>query len=159
VLVNGRSFTDGIVPYGANVDVTKGTLDMTTEAGPLSVFGAGGLTAKFKLVRATMRAGGKTVPVVELRLAGGNFASCGRRALAAVSKKPIRRLWGKGNGRFRSKGRHSSASVKGTLWLTEDRCDGTWTFVKEGVVAVRDNVRKKTINVRSGRGYLAKPRR
>lgn len=159
VLVNGQPFTGGVIRYGASVDVTKGSLDMETEVGKLTVTGGAGLTSKFKLVRASTRSGGKNVPVVELRLVGGNFAPCAQRALAAVKKKPIRRLWGNGKGRFRSKGRHSSASVKGTRWLTEDRCDGTLTVVREGVVAVRDLVRKKTITVRAGRSYLAKPRR
>ena len=155
VLVNNQPFTGGTVPYGSTVDVTKGSLDLSTEAGDLTVYsGGGGITSKFKLVRATS---GK-LKVVELRLVGGNFATCGKRTLAAgaTQRKPIRRLWGKGKGHFRTQGRFSTASVNGTTWLTEDRCDGTRTFVSTGVVSVFDRVKKKTVTVRPGQSYLAR---
>jgi streptogramin lyase len=157
VLVNGAPFTGGTIPYRSNVDVTNGTLDLSTETGQLTVFGGGGLTSKFQLVRASA----KELPLVDLRLIGGNFSACGSRTLAGQEKKrkPIRRLWGKGKGRFRTKGRFSSASVRGTTWLTEDRCDGTLTLVRQGVVSVYDQVKKKTITVRAGRSYLAKPKK
>jgi hypothetical protein len=151
--VNGTPFTGGTIPYGASVDVTNGRLTMKTEAGPLTVYG-GGLTSKFKLVRA----GSKKV---DLRLTGGDFSAC--RSLRAAhggaqKTKSIRRLWSKGKGSFRTQARFSSASVQGTFWLTDDRCDGTWTSVKQGVVTVRDLVKKKTVRLRAGQGYLAKAR-
>ena len=37
--------------------------------------------------------------------------------------------------------RHSHATVRGTRWLTEDRCGGTLTRVTEGAVVVRDLAR------------------
>jgi hypothetical protein len=153
VLVNGTPFTGGTIPYGASVDVTNGRLEMSTEAGPLTVYG-GGLTSKFKLVRVSSKK-------VELRLIGGDFSACRslRAARAGGQKaKSIRRLWSKGKGSFRTQARFSSASVQGTFWLTDDRCDGSWTTVKQGVVTVRDLVKKKTVTLRAGQGYLAKPR-
>jgi ferric-dicitrate binding protein FerR (iron transport regulator) len=68
----------------------------------------------------------------------------------------VRRLWGNGKGRFTTKGRYSSATVRGTRWLVQDRCDGTLTRVLRGVVKVKDFRSRKTINVRAGRTYLAK---
>jgi hypothetical protein len=47
--------------------------------------------------------------------------------------------------------------VRGTEWLTEDTCDGTRTYVKRGVVLVKDFVHHKTVVVRAGHSYLAKP--
>jgi hypothetical protein len=158
VLVNGAPFTGGTIPYGANVDVTNGTLDMSTETGNVTVFGGGGLPSAFKLARSSSN----NQTVVEMRLTGGNFSSCGKRALSASEKKKkkkIRHLWAKGKGRFRTKARFSSASVRGTYWLTEDRCGGSFTQVKEGVVSVRDLVRRKTVNVRAGRSYWAASRK
>ena len=154
VLVNGAPFTGGTIPYGANVDVTNGTLDMSTEAGNVTVFGGGGLTSTFKLVRSASN----KQTIVEMRLTGGSFSSCGKRTLSASEKKKkkIRHLWAKGKGRFRTKARYSSASVRGTYWLTEDRCDGSFTQVKEGVVSVYDLVKKKTVKVRAGHSYLAR---
>ena len=67
-----------------------------------------------------------------------------------------RRLWGNGHGRFRTRGRHGTATVRGTCWLTEDRCDGTLVRVKRGLVEVRDLERRKTVMVPAGESYLAK---
>jgi hypothetical protein len=49
--------------------------------------------------------------------------------------------------------------VRGTKWLTEDRCDGTLTRVVRGKVEVRDFVKRKTILVKAGKKYLARSRR
>ena len=54
------------------------------------------------------------------------------------SSRSVRKLWGKGKGSFRTEGRRSSATVRGTWWLVEDRCDGTFTRVRQGTVDVRD---------------------
>jgi hypothetical protein len=48
--------------------------------------------------------------------------------------------------------------VRGTVWLTEDRCGGTYTRVKRGVVAVDDFARNRTVLVRAGKSYFAKRR-
>ena len=53
------------------------------------------------------------------------------------------KLWGNGKGRFRTNGKYSAATVRGTIWLTEDRCDGTLTTVKRGTVSVRDLRRRR----------------
>ncbi len=55
------------------------------------------------------------------------------------------------DGRYRTVGRHSSATVRGTIWGTIDRCDGTLTWITRGRVAVREFRRKKTIVVRAGK--------
>jgi hypothetical protein len=154
VTVNGAPFTGGTVAYNSQVDVTKGSLTMTTEAGELTVTGAGGLPAAFQIVRST-EAG---QVVVELRLTGGNFASCNRRLAATGNPKKIRQLWGTAKGRFRTRGRYASATVRGTRWLTVDRCDGTLTQVREGRVAVLDFVKRKTVIVPAGKSYLARKR-
>ena len=84
--------------------------------------------------------------------------ACPRRAPAATNP-PRRRLWGNATGRFTTKGRYASAAVRGTIWLTEDRCDGTLTRVTSGSVAVRDRARRRTVIVRAGHSYLARTRR
>jgi hypothetical protein len=134
--------------------VTKGKLDLSTEAGRVTVYGGGGASSKFKLVRASAN----KQRLVELRLIGGDFSACRKVSSAAgpLATKTVRRLWSKGKGVFRTQARFSSASVQGTFWLTEDRCDGTWTSVKQGVVSVRDLVKKKTVTLHAGQSYLAK---
>ena len=57
------------------------------------------------------------------------------------SRRRVRKLWGDGRGRFRTRGRYGAATVRGTKWLTLDRCDGTKVRVVRGKVSVRDLVR------------------
>ncbi len=158
VLLNGRPFTGGPVPYGAKLDVTNGRLSLKTDVGTLLVYGSG-IPASFVVVHATDK--GKRI--VELRLTGGNFAACGKRSVAGSSatappKKVIRQLWGSGKGTFRTRARYASATVRGTFWLTADRCDGTQVTVKQGRVEVSDFVRHTKVSVRAGGSYLARKR-
>jgi hypothetical protein len=77
-------------------------------------------------------------------------------ASAAATKKKKRRLWGDGKGRFRTKGKHSAATVVGTKWLVEDRCTSTLTRVVRGKVKVQDFAKHKTVLVKSGKRYIAR---
>jgi hypothetical protein len=83
---------------------------------------------------------------------------------AAVDKKKgpksvLGKLWGNGKGKYRTTGKYSSATVRGTIWLTQDECDGTLTKVTRGTVQVRDFKRKKTVTVKAGHSYLARAAR
>ena len=69
------------------------------------------------------------------------------------------RYWGDGKGTFRTKGQYSAATVRGTKWLVQDRCDSTTTKVASGVVSVRDSVKHKTEIVRAGHRYVAHRKR
>jgi hypothetical protein len=156
VLVNGAPFAGGTIPYNATVDVTRGAVVITADVGTLKVNGAGRVSAVFKLLRG--RDKGK--PVVELRLVKGDFSVCPKRkpsGLGATEAKTVRQIWGDGKGRFRTRGRYSAATVRGTKWLTADRCDGTQTKVTRGVVQVNDFPRRRQVTVRAGRSYLARP--
>lgn len=104
-----------------------------------------------------------TKPILQVRLVGGSIAAKCRganRVAAGLSgeakTKPIRRLWGKGKGKFRTRGRYSSGTVRGTNWVTTDYCDGTETRVVNGVVQVYDLVLKKFIILKAGQTYFAK---
>jgi hypothetical protein len=87
----------------------------------------------------------------------------GARAAATKKKKGpkavLGKLWGNGKGKFRTNGKYSAATVRGTIWLVEDRCEGTFTKVVRGTVRVRDNRRKKTVTVKAGHTYLARAQR
>ena len=92
-------------------------------------------------------------------------AAEGRAAAAAAEKKKkgpkavLGKLWGSGKGKFRTNGKYSAATVRGTIWLVQDRCDGTLTKVTRGTVQVRDFRRKKTVTVKAGHTYLARAQR
>jgi hypothetical protein len=168
VLVNGQPFTSGPVPYGSKVDVTNGRLTLKADVGTVTLYGDGKDTAQFVPSRTSERVKGKKRALVQFTLIGGDFSTCGASRRTASSplagdakKKPkvVRALWGSGKGKFRTRGRYASATVRGTIWLTADRCDGTLTQVRQGVVSVVDFTRKRTVRVRAGRSYLAPARR
>jgi hypothetical protein len=142
------------VPLGTTLDATKGKVRLTSahdaKNTPQSANFTGGV---FKVTGQTTGA----KPITNLVLTGGDFdAACGKAAFAFAKHPPVRQLWGSGHGRFKTRGRYSAATVRGTIWLTRDTCDGTLTIVKRGVVAVRDQVRKKTVMVRAGHTYFAR---
>jgi hypothetical protein len=144
------------IPIGSQVDATRGTIKLTAGLGGgrtnSSNFYSGVFTIQQKKARNSF---------MTLRLDGGNFRVCGRNSLSMLAtdakrKRPVRKLWGNGKGRFGTKGRYSSATVRGTRWLVQDRCDGTLTRVRRGVVLVRDFRARKNVRVRAGQSYLAK---
>ena len=134
------------LPVGTTVDTLKGRV--TLEA-------AGNQTADFYAGVFKIRQGKGSRPMTTLTLT--QKLSCPRAGNAiAAAKKKKRRLWGDGSGRFRTKGKHSAATVVGTKWLVEDRCKSTLTRVVRGRVSVRDFVKKKTVVVRAGKRYTAR---
>jgi hypothetical protein len=101
--------------------------------------------------------------ITDLRLTGSSFRrACATAKLATVSRRRsrrrVRRLFGDGKGSFRTRGRTAAATVRGTRWGTQDRCDGTLVIVQRGRVSVRDLVRHRTVLVRAGHAYLARRR-
>jgi hypothetical protein len=100
--------------------------------------------------------------VTELAMSGGDFSRCPRTtargavAYAAGRRRVVRRLWGSGHGRFRTRGRSSAATVRGTIWTVEDRCDGTLTRVTRGVVVVQNLRTGRTRTVRAGESHFVR---
>ena len=141
------------IPLGSEVDTRKGTVALTA----VPKKGAAPQIAQFHdgIFKVT-----QSGTITNLQLTEP-LAPCGKKGkAAAAAKKPKKRqLWGDGSGSFRTEGEYSAATVRGTNWLVEDSCAGTLTRVAQGVVAVRDNVRHKTVVLRKGGHYLAKPRR
>jgi hypothetical protein len=141
-----------VIPLGSTIDAQHGALMLSS----VPRAGAAPQTAKFyEGVFKVTQSGGTTQLALTQPL-----ASCRRGARsAAAKKKPSKRhLWGDGKGAFRTSGKYSSATVRGTKWLVQDSCAGTLTRVLRGIVTVRDNVKHKTIKVPAGKSYLAKPR-
>jgi CSLREA domain-containing protein len=136
------------IPVGSVVDTTKGRV---------TIIAAGGQQADFYdgIFRLTQGTGAK--PLTTLTLVEALSCPKAGNAIAAAKKK--RRLWGDGEGRFRTKGKHSAATVVGTRWLVEDKCRSTLTRVVRGRVSVRDFVKKKTVIVRAGKKYVARAKR
>jgi hypothetical protein len=138
------------IPVGSTIDTRHGRITITAAQGKGKVKSADFYDGLFRL---TQTKGAK--PLTTLTLT--ERLSCPRTGSASASrKKKSRRLWGDGHGRFRTRGQFSSATVRGTHWLTQDRCGSTLTRVARGVVAVRDFVKRKTVLVRAGKRYTAR---
>ncbi|HYM58531.1 MAG TPA: choice-of-anchor L domain-containing protein [Solirubrobacteraceae bacterium] len=148
---------DGIelLPVGSTVDATKGRMQLTTATGVArATQTADFYQGEFQVLQS------KNSATTELKLAGASLASCSsKRARSSAKRKPVRRLFGDGKGSFRTLGRHAAATVRGTKWLTQDTCKGTLVRVSRGTVKVRDLTRKRTVTVRRGHSYLARPPR
>jgi streptogramin lyase len=144
----------GSLPVGTIVDARKGTVRITATSGGKS-YTADFFEGQFQIAQLT-----KKGATADMKLFGDSFKSCprGLRTAGAAAKKSVRHLWGKGSGQFRTVGRFSAATVRGTTWLTDDQCTGTLTKVTAGSVSVRDLVKKQTVLVRAGKSYLAKGR-
>ena len=144
------------LPVGSILDTREGSITLRTALANGSTQAAifhGGLFE----VRQPQGAGGLTELVLRGALTG--CSSRGARAAATSKKKrkPPRRLWGRDSkGNFRTRGGNSVATVRGTAWYVEDRCDGTLTRVSAGSVRVYDRGRRGTVVVRAGHSYLAR---
>ena len=164
VFITLRALDD--LPVGTVVDATGGAVTLSSSLGggrtQTGTFGGGVFE-----VRQSRTGKGMT----DIVLRGGSFAGCPRvgvraaTATAAAGKKRrrssvVRRLWGKDrSGRFRTRGRNAVATVRGTRWVTEDRCDGTLVRVTEGAVDVRDRRTGRTRRVRKGGSLLVRAAR
>jgi hypothetical protein len=106
------------------------------------------------------RSGLATLALVEGTVKGApSYATCkakkGKAVTAALSKKTLQLLHGSAHGKFRTKGRYSAATIRGTIWTIADRCDGTLVHAIKDTVTVDDFVLHKIISLRSGHSYLA----
>jgi len=160
------------IPVGSQLDTSKGRLKLTSAA---DTAGKKTQTSDFyQGIFAVKQAVPKKKPkkavalttdiVLKGQLPRSQCAPL-KGASAAASKKKkgpkakLGKLWGNGKGKFRTTGTYSSATVRGTVWLTQDECDGTLTKVVRGTVLVRDFKRKKTVTVKAGHSYLARAQR
>jgi hypothetical protein len=129
------------VPVGSEVDATNGRVRLTSTRD----------RAGRKLQSAVFRDGAFRVtqnrarsPLTDVELIGGDFSHCAAVArrtgvFTTAGRTTRRRLWGSGKGRFRTRGRNGSATVRGTTWLTEDDCGGTMALNRNGKVLAQAN--------------------
>jgi hypothetical protein len=156
------------LPAGTKVDALRGSLRLLTATAQKGrtyngVFGSG-------LFSIRQDARGATKALTTLALLEGAFAgaptysSCRAKAgkpvlrarAASLSSKVLQTLRARVHGRFRTRGRYSASTVRGTGWDMSDRCDGTLTVVRRGTVEVSDFVRHVTVVVPAGHRYFAR---
>jgi hypothetical protein len=155
-----------IIP-GAVIDARRGVLQLTTATGKKQTVQKGRFRkGVFSVTQSKKR---KPRGLVELRLArniDGKVLTKGCKssrsgdltgvAAKKPSKKVLNLLKSDAKGKFRTTGKYSAATVRGTKWDMADRCDGTLTKVHRGLVDVEDFAKRKTIAVSAGHSYLAK---
>ena len=144
------------------IDARHGSVEIVASLGKgkteHGIFGG----AIFKLTQS--RNGLVTLTIVEGAFPGApSYALCkthkaGQASAAALSSRTLQFLHASAHGKFRTTGRYSAATVRGTKWTIADRCDGTLTHDITDSVAVNDFVHHKTIILHPGQSYLAKAR-
>jgi hypothetical protein len=122
------------IKMGSSIDATNGTVKIVTARNAKGATQAGTFyDGAFVVIQARAARA-----VTELKLIKGDFSKCqaasAARAWSAAAGRPVRKLWGKAHGRFRTKGRYNAATVRGTTWLTEDYCDTSRVESREGTV-------------------------
>jgi hypothetical protein len=157
------------LPLSSRVDANEGRVDVTSARNPADDEQDGTFYEGAFVV--AQRESGLT----ELRLEGdlsGCRAGASKRGGKKSRRGRDRKLWSRTTGRFRTRGRASYATVTTrtrynthiaaasaspqTVWLTQDRCDGTLTRVRVGAVAVFDYGRGENVLVEAGESYLAR---
>jgi hypothetical protein len=143
------------VPVGTLVDTTAGRVSLTSANPTPGYTQTGQFFAGVFRVEQNRAAGGLVNLVI---LDAANRGVCGGGAAHAVvlSQRVLGLLRGVAKGRFRTTGRFAAATVRGTDWGVRDRCDGTLTVVRKGVVLVSDFRLHKNVAVRAGQTYLAR---
>ncbi len=149
------------IPVGSQLDTTKGRVKLTSAATKAGKTQASDFyDGIFQIKQSVPKTPGTLTTDVVLK-GQASRASC---SLRSVDKKKgpktvLGKLWGNGKGKFRTSGKYASATVRGTIWLTQDECDGTLIRVKRGTVQVRDLRRHKTVTVKAGHSYLARAKK
>jgi hypothetical protein len=140
------------IPLGAEVDATKGVVAIEAAADKKG----GTQTGKFSQGRFTMSQD-KSAKLTTMQLTSP--LSCTAKPGVHAAAR-TRSLFGDTNkGRFRTRGRHATATVRGTQWVTKDSCAATTVTVKRGTVIVRDLTKRKNITVKQGHSYTARAKK
>jgi len=140
------------IPLDSLVDASNGKVELTT------ALDAQGHTQTATFWGASFRVHQRH-GYTEIRLAGRRptCAAAGSAQIARRKKPKTRSLWAQDNhGRYRTRGQNSVATVRGTTWVTQERCDGTLTRVIHGAVVVKDRHTHGKVVVTAGHRYLAR---
>jgi hypothetical protein len=165
------------IPANTEIDALHGTVELITAGGTATTASSkghktqsgkfGGAIFKVTQARSGASKGQTTLSLVEGAFAGApTYASCKAKKAsdlsspfaqaASLSSSVLQTLHASAHGRFRTRGRYSAATVRGTIWTTTDRCDGTLTHSIKDTVSVQDFVRHITVLVHAGHSYLAR---
>jgi hypothetical protein len=148
------------VPVGTVFDTAGGVVRLTTGTSVLGRtqsgdFGGG----RFRVLQNRRQRGltelALVVPANTKKICGTTRKQAQTASKRALPKTLLTLLHANVAGMFRTRGRFSSATVRGTAWTTSDRCDGTRTAVQRGVVVVFDSRTKREVTLHAHEFFLA----
>jgi uncharacterized protein YkwD len=162
-----------LIDSGTQVDTTKGRVTLTSGADDQgAVQTADFYQGRFAVSYVPDFPGGSINLLTNLQLTGP-LTGCSppvvpRRLAGPVAKRPpvkrkakpkptgptARALWGTGKGNFRTQAAYAAATVRGTIWFTQDTCTGTLVRVQIGVVDVFDIKRNTHTLVPAGQSLV-----
>lgn len=147
------------IPFGTIINATNGSVTITTIL-------PNGKTQTITLYSGEFMLTQQHNGTVLITLEGGNFSVCPTAkershtartsSTHASGSHVVRKLWANGHGKYTTKGNYASGAVQGTVWLTEDLCDGTLITVTRDSVLVTNLVNHKHFLIKAPHHYLAK---
>jgi hypothetical protein len=142
------------IPIGSEVDATRGAVNLETATNATG----GSQTGQFYQGSFVVTQTAGSRPTTDLTMTGRIDKCAGTRKDDVRTAARARRLWGNARGRFRTRGRHASAAVRGTLWSVRDTCNATRVSVRRGSVLVRDFSKRRNIRLKAPKSYTARAR-
>jgi phosphodiesterase/alkaline phosphatase D-like protein len=161
------------VPIGSEIDSTRGTLNLFVNNGKTHHTQRAHLKGGIYKVTQVSRGPHKGLTTFTLKegafTGAPSFSACTAKSKTAaetasvphgkkpsLSSKILQTLRASDNGgKFQTKGKYSSATVRGTDWGVMERCDGDLTVVHRGVVDVLDFHTRKTVTLHAGQSFFA----
>jgi hypothetical protein len=140
------------IPVGSVVNAEKGEVQLETAADAAGNSQIG----KFRGGKFVMQQRPSNRPTTDLNLTGALSKCGGSGRQTSKAARRSRRLFGSGRGRFRTRGRYASATVRGTDWSVTDTCKSTKVRVTKGSVVVRDLVKRRNIRLTAPKTYTAR---
>src|SRR5215207_4825215 len=165
--------TAGPVPLGSEFDTRRGTVELffqTAEDGTdaSSTASGGFFIARQPRKRVEGQRPGELALSEQLsgcpslRSLRRASSARGTGAIASAARRRRRHVRVRARGKIKTRGRYGSAIVRGTGWTTKDICrgprSGTLFSTFEGVIAVTDDVQRRTVRVPAGKRYLVRAR-
>lgn len=143
-----------LVPVGTTVDTRRGVVQVTTalpgHGTDVGVFQQG----TFKVAQSRSAGGLTDLTVLDQRTVASACGGAGGHRKLSPFQLGV--LLGSAHRGFRTDGEFASAAVLGTSWGTRNRCDGTLTVDRQGVVLVTVYHPHRTITLHTGQTFLAR---
>ena len=148
---------DRNIPVGSAIDTRHGAVDLRA-ARPNSASSVQDGQFSKGLFTVTQRSGQHGLTELDLTSPTSRTRVCSpgnAQSSTSIGAHVLALLSSTVSGNFQTRGRYGAATVRGTVWDTIERCDGTLIRVIRGVVLVQDFRHHKTVTLKAGQQYLA----